>query len=139
MSLMTDQGDLFESRNRAQQIFEKFKKFHAVNPQIWTLFKKYSFQMHNAGRQQYGAAAIFERIRWHVGIETKSNDDLKLCNDFRAYYGRMFNACFFELFAVRKLRSQDRPPNDSTDIWIDPAPDPARERDLLEELKRLGK
>ena len=53
-------------------------------------------------RTHYAVAAIWERIRWHIDIETREEymnpDDpdkpLKLNNNHKAYYVRMFHKDF---------------------------------------------
>lgn len=67
----------------------KFWEFHHNNPHILQLFLRYAREAKRAGRSHYGAKAIFERIRWHVMVETESDDDFKLCNNHTAYYARL--------------------------------------------------
>ena len=79
-------------------------RFDVENPEVWELFKKFALQAMKSGREHYGAASIFERIRWHVEIETRGGG-FKLNNNFRAYYARKFNATFphhVEFFRVRR-------------------------------------
>jgi hypothetical protein len=56
--------------------------------QVWALFEEYSLaaaQRH----KQYSARTIFERIRWHVEVET--NDlEFKLNNNWPPYFSRIF-------------------------------------------------
>ncbi len=70
-------------------IREEFTKFHQLNPSVWILFSQYAHQMIASGREHYSANAIFERVRWHVDIETRG-DPFKLNNNFRAHYARLF-------------------------------------------------
>ena len=67
----------------------KWREFHHDNPRVYDLFKKFTFQAIQAGRENYSVNAIFERIRWHTDIETRG-DEFKLNNNHRAYYGRKF-------------------------------------------------
>ena len=139
------QTDLFNSNgdddggNRADQIYARFKLFHAENPEVWTLFKRFAFEVIRRGREHYSVNAIFERIRWHVDIETESSDELKLNNDFRAYYARMFHAKHdIMLFELRRLRSNNSPGYDQDEeSWVDGPPDPVRETRLRAELRQL--
>lgn len=97
-------------KTRADQILREFRKFHEANPRVWELFKKFSIEASNSGRSHYSAKAIFERIRWHIEIETKGSD-LKLNNNYTAYYARLFHLDQPELdgfFRVRKLVSQEK-------------------------------
>jgi hypothetical protein len=129
------------AHNRADQIFARFKKFHKANPYIWKLFVEYSWKLINAGRELYGVAAVIERIRWHIDIETRTPEPFKISNDFRAYYARMFNICHKPIFKLRELRSQKRPPQHGGEPWTgaDPPPDPAREARIMDELEKMGR
>lgn len=90
---MTAQLSFFDrSSSRAEQIYAAFEAFHLANPDIWRHFKFYADQARTSGREHYSANAIFERIRWYVDIETKGEGELKLNNNFRAYYARMYHA-----------------------------------------------
>jgi len=93
---------------RADQIFAAFKTFHLANPAVWTLFQRFTFDAINAGRENYSAYAIFERIRWHTEIDTRDQDGLKLNNNFRPYYSRMFHVAYPQhngFFPTRKQTS----------------------------------
>ena len=94
-------------KTRAEQIFDAFEVFHAKNPEVWRLFRKFSLEAHAAGRCHYSSNAIFERIRWHIEIETSG--EVKLNNNFRAHYARMFHLHRPDLngfFRNRKLTSE---------------------------------
>lgn len=70
------------------RVFTKFKRFHALNPQVWELIKKFAYEAKNSGRKRYGMQGIGERIRWHVEIETRG-DIFKINNDYLACYSRL--------------------------------------------------
>ena len=91
------------------ELQRKFEDFHESNPKVWELFKMFSFDVIRTGRKHYSVNAVFERIRWHTDIETKSKDSFKLSNNHRAYYARMFNEQFPEypqFFKTKRLRSE---------------------------------
>lgn len=95
-------------KTRADQILDAFERFHVENPEVWRLFRRFSLNAHNVGRQHYSAKAVFERIRWHIEIET-SGGDVKLNNNFTAHYARMFHLYRPDLdgfFRNRKLTSE---------------------------------
>ena len=69
---------------------EKFEEFHNQNPHVYKLLKQFTFQAIAKGHKHYGIAALFERIRWHTGIET-GDVDFKLNNNYKAFYARMFH------------------------------------------------
>jgi hypothetical protein len=103
--------DFTPKKTRADQVREAFEKFHAANPRVWDLFEKFTLQVVRAGRKNYSAAAIFQQIRWHVDITTRS-EEVKLNNNFSPYYGRMFHVKYPEhkgFFRSRQLITRDRP------------------------------
>jgi hypothetical protein len=88
-------------------IDERFAKFHHDNPQIYNLLRRFSITAKNAGYHNYGMKAIFERVRWHVNVETKSSDGFKLSNDYTSRYARLLNQDpqLRNFFNLRSLRS----------------------------------
>jgi hypothetical protein len=71
-------------------LYDKFARFHAENPHVLQLLLTYAEQLERAGRRRYGIASLFERIRWHVAVETHDPaTDWKLNNSHRAYYARL--------------------------------------------------
>lgn len=103
--------DFNNRQTRADQIFSRFKKFHIANPQIWLLFQRFAFEVINRGYEHYSADAIFHRIRWHVDIETKSDERVKLNDHYPAYYARLFclaHKDHADLFNMRKRTSLER-------------------------------
>jgi len=93
---------------RAEQIYHDFKQFDMHNQEVWNLFKKYVFMIIQKDFRHYGAAAIFERIRWHVQIET-TGKEFKLNNNYCAHYARKFEDEFpgySGFFRIRRLVSE---------------------------------
>lgn len=85
----------------------KFEQFDADNPHIYELVKKYTFDVIRAGKRRIGINSIFERIRWYTDIETRSDDEFKINQNFTPYYARKFMADFPQhhgIFATRQLR-----------------------------------
>lgn len=66
-----------------------FEKFHAENPSVYELFKRFAFQVIRRGFQHYSADAIVHRIRWETGVVTQG-DDFKINNNWVSAYARMF-------------------------------------------------
>jgi len=66
-----------------------FLEFHHKNPEVYELFKRFTFQVVNSGRHGYGARSLIERIRWHTNIET-TDPDFKINNNHAPHYARMF-------------------------------------------------
>lgn len=83
---MDDQIDLFQEHKSKR---DKFEKYHKDNPHVYSLFKKYAFQLINSGVRRFGSKLIIERIRYETAIETKS-EDFKISNNHTCYYSRLF-------------------------------------------------
>ena len=86
-----------------RSIQQRFNEFHRDNPRVYALIVMYARQVKAAGRQHYSMDCIFHRVRWHVHIETRSDDDFKLNDHYTSRYARMVMenepdlADFFEL------------------------------------------
>ena len=57
----------------------KFKKFHTDNPEIYKLFKEFTFTAINNGHKKLSSEMIINRIRWD-----------KINNNYKPFYSRMF-------------------------------------------------
>lgn len=82
-----------------------FDEFHEANPEVWDLFKKYTFEVLRAGHKHYSSKAIVERIRWHTDIETKGGG-FKVNNNFTQFYARLFMHTYpkhADFFRTRKV------------------------------------
>jgi len=75
---------------RDQSLKAAMWQFHLENPHIMKLVLRFTFEVIDAGFQHYSMSSIFERIRWHVNVET-SDPDFKLNNNHKAYYARYFH------------------------------------------------
>jgi len=73
-------------------IKRRFAVYHAKNPHVYVLFKKFAFAA-AAEKQMYSADAVLHRMRWFTDIET-TGDQFKINNNYAAYYGRLFMADF---------------------------------------------
>jgi hypothetical protein len=98
------QGHLFKPSIKRQ-----FEMFHAANPLIYDALLKYSRQAKAAGKQHYSISIVFERVRWHMHIETTDySDDFKLNNNYKAYYARLLMEREPDLegfFQLRRLKA----------------------------------
>ena len=70
-------------------LLNRFTDFHKKNPEVYELFKKFTFDAINRGHTRLSAWMITNRIRWETQIETV-NDDYKISNDYIALYSRKF-------------------------------------------------
>ena len=107
MQLNHDLDRQFDLWGSDENITERFVKFDRKYPDIYWLFKRFSFEAMKAGLKNYGAKAIFERIRWHKRVELNGSD-FKINNNYTSRYVRkLIFECpeFSEFFITRKLRS----------------------------------
>jgi hypothetical protein len=72
----------------SKELLAAFKEFHAANPHIYELFKKYATEAKASGRSRFSHWMIINRIRWYTNVET-AGDDFKISNDFIAIYARL--------------------------------------------------
>ena len=77
-----------KNRRARPTIQGRFEKFHAQNPHIYEAFVRFARQARAAGYAHYGCHAIMQRVRWHMEIETRSDDGFKINNDFSSRYAR---------------------------------------------------
>lgn len=68
---------------------KQFRIFHASNPQVYKMFKRFSLEAIEAGKKHLSAWLIINRMRWETEIVTQG-DAFKINNNYIAYYSRMF-------------------------------------------------
>ena len=98
-----------KNKKRTDQLLDAFEHYHKENPIVWELFQKFTQAVIARGSTHYSSKAIFERIRWHIDIETRGSG-VKLNNNFTAYYARMFHLAqpnYDGFFRNRRLVSED--------------------------------
>lgn len=86
----------------------KFEEFHANNPHVYKLIMRFIGEAKRRGFKHYTIKGIFERVRWHMNIETYAtgNDEFKLNNNFTSRYVRLIEQRHPELtgfFRTREL------------------------------------
>ena len=74
----------------------RFNEYDNNNPDIWELFKRFTWQAYKAGHNRFSAQAIIERIRWETSVNWTAEKlatpgEFKINNDFVACYARKFN------------------------------------------------
>lgn len=95
----------------SRPLAERFEEYHAANPHIFELLVKYTRHLIESGRTGYGINGVFERIRWHMDVETKDPDGYKMNNNYRAKYVRLLESEYPEFvgfYKKRRLRSEDQ-------------------------------
>jgi hypothetical protein len=78
--------ELFGSADK--KLLADWKRFHKKNPDVYNLFKRFTFEAYDTGRPYYSHWAIAQRIRWYTTVET-SGSEFKLANDLIAIYARV--------------------------------------------------
>jgi hypothetical protein len=68
---------------------QRWLDWHAANPQVYDLFKRFTFEAIDRGHRKLSAWLIVNRIRWETTVETMGGD-FKISNNFIAYYARLF-------------------------------------------------
>lgn len=99
---------------RYDEMKRDFFKFHKEHPEVWRLFRRFTFDRISLGFKHYSSYAIFERIRWETDqVPTEGKDEFKMNNNFRPFYARAFMKKYPEhegFFRVRHQKSKDEPP-----------------------------
>jgi hypothetical protein len=67
----------------------------AENPAIYEAWKKYTFQVIDAGHQHFGPQSIGSRIRWESAISASSGL-FKIDDRYNGYFARRFEHDFPE-------------------------------------------
>ena len=84
---------------------DKFNQYHKDNPQVYELFKRFTFMAIKRGHNRLSAWMIANRIRWETSIVT-TGEDFKISNDYIAFYARLWKAKHPEhkdLFNTKKM------------------------------------
>lgn len=87
-------------------IQQRFEEFHQNNPNIYKLIMQFVQEARRRGFRHYSIKGIFERVRWHMNIETNSQEEFKLNNNYTSRYVRMIEQNHPELagfFRTREL------------------------------------
>jgi len=90
------------------KIEENFLKFHKKHPEVWAYFCEFTFQMIHKGYSHVSAGLIFERMRWELMLQSLARDPVKLNNNYRSRYARLFEKKYPHLegvFRKRRLRA----------------------------------
>jgi hypothetical protein len=91
MKTITDEFlvvNALEFQDIDEYLRRQFLVFHAENPHVYALFKKFALQVKGSGYKRYGISALTARIRWHMNIETKTKD-FKINDHHDSCYARL--------------------------------------------------
>ena len=89
---MSDQIGLFDGVDLSPQE-RAFLDYHRDNPEVYALFRRFTFKAISAGRTHMGARMVGERIRWYTQVET-TDQDYKVNDHYWPFYVRVFEAEF---------------------------------------------
>lgn len=70
-------------------LYKKFIEYDIENPEVYSMFKKFTFDVISSGYHNCGSQMIIERIRWESIVIAK-NDKFKINNNYAAFYSRKF-------------------------------------------------
>ena len=79
-------------KSRNQEMTEQWVTFHRDNPDVYSLFQGYAYQLIANGHKNGGAKAVMERIRWESMVSKGSKYDFKINNNYASFYARLFMA-----------------------------------------------
>lgn len=94
--------------DRERDIQANFEKFHAENPQVYTLLVKYARQAKAAGRKRFSIKSIYERMRWYMTVEAEANGGFKLNDHYTSRYARLImqqEEDLVDFFELRELKN----------------------------------
>lgn len=104
----TDRGvEPPSAAERKLSIEERFRRFHAENPEVYREIVRLARRAREAGRTRIGIKQIFEVIRYNHGITTRG-ENLKLNNSYSSRYARLVErqeADLKGLFETRELKA----------------------------------
>ena len=86
---------------------EFFWAYHDKHPEVYEVFKRFTFDVIATGIKHYASAAIVHRMRWWSEIERDDLEPFKIDQRLCTYYGRMFMRDYPEhagFFRTRKTR-----------------------------------
>lgn len=95
---MNSQPHLFEGIEH----LSKYEEYDRKNPEIYQLFKRFTLEAVQMGRQRFSAEAVINRIRWETMV--RGDDEFKINNNIKPYYSRKFMNEYPELEGFFQLR-----------------------------------
>lgn len=87
-------------------LFERWREWHTINPHVYDMFERFTFDLIKAGVQQSSAWLIINRMRWETALKTHG-DKFRISNDFIAMYARFFmyrNPEYEGFFKTKELK-----------------------------------
>ncbi len=94
---------------RDDSIQTRFEEWLERNAELYAAIRRYAYQALRSGRRRFGIAAIIERVRWDVEIDSRGDEPFKINNDYRSRIVRRLiqeDPRFEDLFVTRELRAR---------------------------------
>lgn len=98
-----------------EQLINDFARFDAANPDVYELFKRFTFEAIKAGHKNLSSKLVVERIRWETNVVTiaggfcpKTHRELKVSNNHTRFYAIKFMIEYPHhegFFRVRKTKA----------------------------------
>ena len=73
----------------SQTIAQRFARFHQDNPQVYSMLVSLARDLRARRPRKLGIKMLFEVLRWQYYVQTDSDEEYKLSNDFTAPYARL--------------------------------------------------
>jgi len=106
------------SGTRYDELSLKVKVFHNSHPEVWDLFRKFTFDLIAKGFKHYGAKSVFERIRWHTDTpDSEGKSSFKVNNDYTAFYARAFMKRYPKYDGFFRIRQQTSKNRDAVEMF----------------------
>lgn len=84
---------------------DRFPEYDAARPEIWELFKRFTFEAVDNGYKGVGANAVLGRIRWETAMKKAEGDEFKVNENFAVHYARKFARTFPEHAGLFRFKS----------------------------------
>ena len=103
---------------QVDQIQIDFADFHAENPHVYVLWDKFTRELLAVGYKNGSASLVTERIRWETAVVTIGEPLVKLNNNYKSRYSRLWmknNPEHAGFFRTRTLAANSRNAIDLSD------------------------
>jgi hypothetical protein len=90
--------------------FDKFKRYHEKNPDVYKLFKSMAQRARESGHTRYSSWVILNVIRWKHDVNPERIGAFKVSNGLMAFYSRKLvadDSSFQGFFELRELRGPE--------------------------------
>jgi hypothetical protein len=101
---MPGQIDLLTLLAGPPGLAERFRTYDAEHPEVYAALVRLARQwVRRTGRHRLGIAALFERARWELGLQTGESPSLN--NSYRSFYARKIMAQEPDLAGLFEVRT----------------------------------